>query len=125
MGLLDELVQEEDLDPEVMRQTDSTYLNLSELEKIRHLIKMDLLDESQLLRNLSIRYGLPLLSNTRDEVQNHENPLLSIQLYERTGILAMRFGSKCAGLFSVQSNWLSMNHVAFQLGESISWHLAR
>jgi hypothetical protein len=86
MGLLDELVQEVDLDPEVMRQTDSTYLNLSELEKIRHLIQMDLLDESQLLRNLSIRYALPLLSNTRDEVQNHENPLLSKQLYERTSI---------------------------------------
>ena len=125
MGLLDELVQEEDLDPEVMRQTGSTYLNLSELEKIRHLIQMDLLDESQLLRNLSNRYGLPLLSNTRDEVQNHEKTLLAKQLYERTGILAMRFGSKCAGLLSVQSNWLSMNQVAFQLGEPVFWHLAQ
>jgi hypothetical protein len=38
MGLLEELVQEEDLDPEVMRKTDSTYLNLSELKKLRHLI---------------------------------------------------------------------------------------
>ena len=47
---------------------------------------MDLLDESQLLRNLSFRYGLPLLSNARDEAQNHENPLLSKQMYERTGI---------------------------------------
>ena len=92
MGLLDELVQEEDLDPEVRRQTDSTYMNLSELEKNQHLIQMDLLDESQLLRNLSSRYVLPLLSNIRDEVQNHENPLLSKQLYERKGILAMRFG---------------------------------
>ena len=59
---------------------------------------MDLLDDSQLLRNLSFRYGLPLLSNARDEAQNHENLLLSKQMYERTGILAMRFGSKCAGL---------------------------
>jgi len=59
---------------------------------------MDLLDESQLLRNLSFRYGLPLLSNARDEAQNHEKPLLSKQMYERTGILAMRFGPKCAGL---------------------------
>jgi len=98
MGLLDELVHEEDLDPEVMRQTGSTYLNLSELEKIRHLIQMDLLDESQLLRNLSNRYGLPLLSNTHVEVQNHEKPLFSKQLYERTGILAMRFGSKCVAV---------------------------
>ena len=125
MGLLDELVHEEDLDPEVMRQTGSTYLNLSELEKIRHLIQMDLLDESQLLRNLSNRYGLPLLSDTRDEVQNHESPLFSKQLYERTGILAMRFGSKCVGLLSVQSNWLSMNQVAFQLGTPVFWHLAQ
>ena len=90
-------------------------MNLSELEKIRHLIQMDLLDESQLLRNLSFHYGLALLSNTSDEVQNHENPLLSNQLYERTGILAMRFGSKSVGLLSVQSNWLSINQVAFQL----------
>jgi hypothetical protein len=74
---------------------------------------------------LSIRYGPPLLSNTRDEVQTHENPLLSKQLYKRTGILTMRFGSKCAGLLSVQSNWLSMNQVAFQLGEQIFWHLAQ
>jgi hypothetical protein len=37
----------------------------------------------------------------------------------------MRFGSKCAGLLSVQSNWLSMNHVTFQLGESIFCHLAQ
>ena len=29
MGLLDELVHEEDLDPEVMRQPGSNYLNLS------------------------------------------------------------------------------------------------
>ncbi|MEE3267202.1 MAG: hypothetical protein VX221_10560, partial [SAR324 cluster bacterium] len=84
MGLLDELVHEEDLDPEVMRRSGSTYLNLSELEKIRHLIQMDLLDESELLRNLSNRYGLPLLSNTRDEVQNHEKTLFSKQLFERT-----------------------------------------
>ena len=125
MGLLDELVHEEDLDPEVMRQTGSTYLNLSELEKIRHLIQMDLLDESQLLRNLSNRYGLPLLSNTGDEVQNHEKPLFSKQLYERTGILAMRFGSKCVGLLSVQSNWLSVNQVAFQLGAPVFWYLAQ
>ena len=89
------------------------------------MINLDLLDESQLLRNLSFHYGLALLSNTSDEVQNHENPLLSNQLYERTGILAMLFGSKCAGLLSVQSNWLSMNHVAFQLGESIFWNLAQ
>ena len=59
---------------------------------------MDSLDESQLLRNLSFRYDLPLLSNARDEAQNHENLLLSKQMYERTGILAMRFGPKCAGL---------------------------
>ena len=78
---------------------------------------MDLLDESQLLRNLSSRYGLPLLSNIRDEVQNHEKPLLSKQLYKSTGILDIRFGSKCVGLLLVQSNLLSMNHVAFPLGE--------
>ena len=66
-------MQEEDLDPEVRRQTDSTYMNLSELEKNQHLIQMDLLDESPLLKNLSIRYDLPLLSNTRDEIQNYEN----------------------------------------------------
>ena len=117
--MLNELVLEEDLDQEVVRQTGSSYLNLSELEKIRHLIQMDLLDESQLLRKLSNRYGLPLLSTTHNEVQNHENSLFSKQLFERTCILAMRFGSKCAGLLSFQSNWLSMNQVAFQLGEPI------
>ena len=37
----------------------------------------------------------------------------------------MRLGSKCARLLSVQSSWLSMNHMAFQLGESIFWHLAQ
>ena len=52
-------------------------------------------------------------------------PLLSKQLCERTGILAMRCGSKCAGMLSVQSNWLSMNHVAFPLDESIFWYLAQ
>ena len=45
MGLLDELVREGDLDPEVMRQTGNTYQNLSELEKIQRLLQMDLLDE--------------------------------------------------------------------------------
>jgi len=77
MGLLDELVQEGDLDPEVMRQTGNTYQNLSELEKIQRLLQMDLLDEFHLLRNLSTRYGLPLFSTTRDEVHNHENLPLS------------------------------------------------
>ena len=88
------------------------------------MIQIDLLDESQLLRSLSFRYGLSLLSNTRDEAQNHGNPLLSKQLYERTGILAMRFGSLCAVLLSIPSNWLSMNQGTFQLGEQIFWHLA-
>ncbi len=101
MALLDELVQEEDLDPEVMGQTSSTFKNLPELEKIRRLIQMDLLEESHLLRKMSDRYNLPLLSTTLDEVQNYENLPLSKQLYERTGILPMRLGSKCACLLSV------------------------
>ena len=61
MGLLDKLVQETNLDLEVISESGSTYLNLSELEKIQRLIQMDLLDESKLLKNLSNRYGLPLL----------------------------------------------------------------
>ena len=69
MALLDELVQEEDLDPEVMGQTNSTFKNLPELEKIRRLIQMDLLEESHLLRKMSDRYNLPLLSTTLDEVK--------------------------------------------------------
>jgi len=60
MALLDELVQEEDLDPEVMGQTSSTFKNLPELEKIRRLIQMDLLEEPHLLRKMSDRYNLPL-----------------------------------------------------------------
>jgi len=72
MALLDELVQEEDLDPEVMGQTSSVFKNLPELEKIRRLIQMDLLEESHLLRKMSDRYNLPLLSTTLDEVQNYE-----------------------------------------------------
>ena len=60
-----------------MRQTSSTFQNLSELEKIQLSIQMDLLEESHLLQNLSARYDLPLFSTTRDEVQNHENLPLS------------------------------------------------
>ncbi len=52
MALLDELVQEEDLDPEVMGQTSSTFKSLPELEKIRRLIQMDLLEEPHLLQNM-------------------------------------------------------------------------
>jgi len=125
MALLDELVQEEDLDPEVMGQTSSAFKNLPELEKIRRLIQMDLLEEPHLLRNMSDRYNLPLLSTTLDEVKNYENLPLSKQLYERTGILPMRLGSKCACLLSVQSNWLKMNQVAFHLGEPVYWYLAQ
>jgi hypothetical protein len=68
MALLDKLVQEEDLDPEVMGQTISTFKYLPELEKIKRLIQMDLLEESHLLRKMSDRYNLPLLSTTLDEV---------------------------------------------------------
>ena len=53
MALLDEMVQEEDLDPEMMGQTSSNFKNLPELEKIRRLIQMDLLEEPHLLRNMS------------------------------------------------------------------------
>ena len=52
MGLLDKLVQETNLDLEVISESGSTYLNLSELEKIQRLIQMDLFDESKLLQNL-------------------------------------------------------------------------
>ena len=79
-----------------------------------YLIQTDFLDASQLLQNLSKCFGLPLLSNSSDEVQNHESPLFSKQLHKLTGILAMLFGSKCVGLLSVQSNWLSMHPIAFQ-----------
>ena len=92
MALLDELVQEEDLDPEVMGQTRSTFKNFPELDKIRRLIQMDLLEEPHLLRKMSARYNLPLLLTTLDEVQNYENLPLSKQLYEHTGILPMRLG---------------------------------
>ena len=68
MALLDELVQEEDLDSEVMGQTSSTFKNLPELEKIRRLIQMDLLEEPHLLQKMSDHYNLPLLSTTLDEV---------------------------------------------------------
>ena len=47
MGSLDKLVQETNLDLEVISESGSTYLNLSELEKIQRLIQMDLLDESR------------------------------------------------------------------------------
>ena len=96
MALLDEPVHVEDLDPEVMGQTSSAFKNLPEHEKIRRLIQMDLLEEPHLLRNMSDRYNLPLLSTTLDEVQIYENLPLSNQLYVRTGILPMRLGSKCA-----------------------------
>ena len=125
MALLDELVQEEDLGPEVIGQTSSTLKNLPELEKIRRLIQMDLLEESHLLQKMSDRYNLPLLSTTLDEVQNYENLPLSKQLYERTGILTMRLGSKCACMLSVQSNWLKMNPVSFHLEKSNYWYLAQ
>ena len=55
MALLDKLVHEEDLDPEVMWQTSSAFKNLLELEKIRRLIQMDLLEEPHLLQNMSDR----------------------------------------------------------------------
>ena len=86
---------------------------------------MDLLEEPHLLWNMSDCYDLPLLSTTLDEVQNYENLPLSKQLYERTGILPMRLGSKCACLLSVQSNWLKMNQIAFYLGEPIYYDLAQ
>ena len=68
MALLDEMVQEEDLDPEMMGQTSSNFKNLPELEKIRRLIQMDLVEEPHLLQNMSNRYNLPLLSTTLDKV---------------------------------------------------------
>ena len=104
MGLLDKLVQEKNLDLEVISESGSTYLNLSELEKIQRLIQMDLLDESKLLQNLSDRYGLPLLSTAREEIQNRENPALTNQISEQTGILPVRLGTKLVGLLSGNSN---------------------
>ena len=86
---------------------------------------MDLLEETHLLQKMSDRYNFLLLSTTLDEVQNYENLPLSKQLFERTGILPMRLGSKCACLLSVQSNWLKINQVAFHLGELIYWYLAQ
>ena len=68
MALLDELVQEEDFYPEVMGQNSSTFRNFLELEKIRRLIQMDLLEEPHLLQNMSNRYNLPLISTTFDKV---------------------------------------------------------
>ena len=71
MALLDELVHEEDLDLDVMGQTSSASKNLPQLEKIRRLIKMDLLEEFLLLQNMSEYYNIPLLSTTLDEIQNY------------------------------------------------------
>ena len=54
MALLDELVQEEDLDPEVMGQTSSAFKNIPELEKIRHLIQIE--DVNQFFLDRDIRF---------------------------------------------------------------------
>ena len=64
MALLDELVLKEDLDPEVIGQTSSAFKNLPELEKIRRLIQMDLLEEPHLLRNMSDLYNPAAFNNT-------------------------------------------------------------
>ena len=69
MGLLDKLVQETNLDLEVISESGSTYLNLSELEKIQRLVQVGLMDESKLLQILSDRYGLPQLSPTATQLQ--------------------------------------------------------
>ena len=55
IGFLDKLLQETNLDLEVISESGSTYLNLSELEKIKRLVQVDLMDESKLLQNLSDR----------------------------------------------------------------------
>ena len=55
MGLFDKLVQETNLDLGEISESGSTYLNLSELEKIQRLIQVDLMDESKLLQILSDR----------------------------------------------------------------------
>ena len=54
MALLDELLQEEDLDPEVMRQTSRAFKNLPELEKIRRLIQIE--DVNQFFLDRDIRF---------------------------------------------------------------------
>ena len=84
MGLFDKLVQETNLDLGVISASGSTYLNLSELEKIQRLIQVDLMDESKLLQILSDRYGLPLLSTSRKEVQNYEITALTKQIFKVT-----------------------------------------
>ncbi len=125
MGLLDELIQQEELDPDLLRQSGSSFQNLSEFEKIQRLIQMELLEESQLLKQLSTRFNLPLFFRTENHVLHHEDLPLTKQLYESTGILPMRFGKKCIGLLSIQSNWLMLNQAAFHLEETVLWHLAR
>jgi len=102
MALLDELVQEEDLDPEVMGQTSSAFKNLPELEKIRRLIQMDLLEEPHLLRNMSDRYNLPLLSKTLDEVQNYDKIVLSTPAYASAKIVKNRYPKLAKDLEKVE-----------------------
>ena len=111
MGLLEEIVQERDLDPELMRQTSSTFQNLSKFEKIQRLNLMDLLEESHLLQNLSARYDLPMFSTTHD-AQNHENLPLSKKLFAvpghrlfRTHSSLRNFGSELTGARSKSSQW--------------------
>jgi len=47
-------MQEEDLDPEVMGQTSSAFKNIPELEKIRHLIQIE--DVNQFFLDRDIRF---------------------------------------------------------------------
>ena len=43
------------------------------------------MDESKLLQILSDRYGLPLLSTSRKEVQNYEITALTKQIFNQWG----------------------------------------
>ena len=78
------------------------------------------MDESKLLQVLLDRYGLPLISTSREEVQNYENPALTKQIFKRTGILPVYLGTKLIRLLSVNPNWLNMNMGFFHLDQQVN-----
>ncbi|MGK5092925.1 GspE/PulE family protein [Deltaproteobacteria bacterium TL4] len=123
MTLLDQLISQGLVDVSLLAQLGESVNSLSDLEKLRRLIRQELLDEYKLLPVLAQRYQISMLSEFSMSLQEIEDIAFSRMVYEKKHVLLVRRQGQSIGLLSIFSDFFSLDQIAFHLQGVPQWYL--
>ena len=124
MRLIERVCEENLLNPQVLASANENSHVKSDMGQVQRLSKMNLLDEDSLLKLLSSRYGILMLSKASQVVKTRPEVEQVKTIFEATQILPILSGNRDGALLGINSNWLDISKIEFHYGEDLDWYLA-